>query len=250
MVKNLIWTDVVNTNNNQIRISAKNLGQLALPDYCPKCFYIKLKLNNKLPWHIFPGIFSTIDSYSKKITWQYFEKYKKLPTWFNPFGKFKGLLPVPGWSKFSIVDKKTGILLTGVPDDIFIMNNGRYFIVDYKTAKFTDNQDKLLGMYKVQLNGYALIFEKLGMGKVGGLGLVYYEPQGGAPVGNVGAVLRQDGFVMPFVAHLKMIELDAGGTVMPLLREVRRMVDRGVVPEGRVGCEDCRLMGEVVGVVR
>ena len=88
----------------QIRISAKNLGQLALPDYCPRCFYIKLKLNNKLPWQIFPGIFSTIDSYSKKITWQYFEKYKKLPSWFAPYGKFKGLLPVHGWSKFSIVD--------------------------------------------------------------------------------------------------------------------------------------------------
>jgi len=25
------------------------------------------------------------------------------------------------------------------------------------------------------------------------------------------------------------------------------MVDRDVVPEGRVGCQDCRRMGEVVG---
>ncbi len=93
----------------QIRISAKNLGQLALPDYCPRCFYIKLKLNNKLPWQIFPGIFSTIDSFSKKITWRYFEKYKKVPPWFDEYGEFKGLLPVPGWSKFSIVDAETGI---------------------------------------------------------------------------------------------------------------------------------------------
>ena len=49
----------------QIRISAKNLGSLALPDCCKKCFYIKLKLKNKLHWQIFPGIFSSIDSYSK-----------------------------------------------------------------------------------------------------------------------------------------------------------------------------------------
>ena len=71
--------------------------------------------------------------------------------------------------------------MANIPWDIFIMADGRYFIIDYKTAKYTDNQDKLLGMYRVQLNGYAYIFEKLGMGKIGGLGLVYYEPQGDAP---------------------------------------------------------------------
>ena len=161
-------------NQDILQISAKNLGQLALSDYCPRCFYLKLKLQFKLPWQIFPGIFSTIDSYSKKITWQYFEKHKKLPTWFRPFGEFTGLVPVPGWSKFCIVDEKMGIRLTGVPDDIFIMADGRYFIIDYKTARFTENQDKLLGMYRVQLNGYAHIFEKLGMGKIGGLELCYY----------------------------------------------------------------------------
>jgi len=239
---------VVCMKKEQIRISAKNLGQLALPDYCPRCFYIKLKLNNILPWQIFPGIFSTIDSYSKKITWQYFEKYKKVPPWFDEYGEFKGLLPVPGWSKFSIVDAETGIMLTGVPDDIFIMADGRYFIIDYKTAKYTGNQDKLLGMYRVQLNGYAMIFEKLGMGKIAGLGLVYYEPQGDAPTVTFEAVIRQDGFVMPFVAHLKMIELDTEGVVRPLLGMVREMVDRDVVPEGRVGCEDCRKLGDVVGL--
>lgn len=236
-------------NTNQIRISAKNLGQLALPDYCPRCFYIKLKLNNKLPWAIFPGIFSTIDSYSKKITWQYFDKFNRLPPWFNKFGEFKGLRAVPHWSKFLIVDSQTGIVLTGVPDDIFVMVDGRYFIIDYKTAKYTDNQDKLIGMYKVQLNGYALIFEKLGLGKVGGLGLVYYEPQGDAPSVSFETVVRKNGFVMPFVAHLKKVELDSEGVVRPLLEKVRAMWDGGVVPKGRAGCEDCRKLGDVVRLV-
>ena len=72
----------------QIRISAKSLGQLALADCCPKCFYIKLKLNNRMPFQIFPGIFSSIDSYSKKVTWQYVEKHKKVPSWFDPYGEF------------------------------------------------------------------------------------------------------------------------------------------------------------------
>ena len=214
-----------------VRISAKNLGQLALHDYCPKCFW------------------STIDSYSKKITWQYFEKHKKLPPWFEPFGKFTGLVPVPGWSKFCIVDSETGIRLTGVPDDIFVMADSRYFIADYKTARLTDLQDSLLPMYRVQLNGYAFIFEKLGMGKVGGLGLCYYEPQGDAPTVNFETVLLEDGFVMPFKAHLKRIELDAEGVVRPLLKKVRELGELKEAPKGRVGCGDCEKLGGVVGLL-
>ena len=233
----------------QIRISAKNLGQLALPDYCPRCFYIKLKLNNKLPWQIFPGIFSTIDSYSKKITWQHFEKFKTVPSWFESFGEFTNLYPVPGWSKFSIIDRQTGIMLTGVPDDIFIMADGRYFIIDYKTAKYTGNQDKLLGMYRVQLNGYALIFEKLGLGKVGGLGLCYYEPQADASNVDFQTVIQEDGFFMPFRAHLKEIELGSERIVRPLLKQVREMWDRDVVPEGRAGCGDCRQLELICNLV-
>lgn len=234
-------------NKKIVRISAKNLGQLKLPDYCPRCFWIKLKLQFKLPWQIFPGIFSTIDSYSKKITWQYYKKHKTVPPWFKPFGDFNGLLPVPHWSKFFIVDKKTGIKLNGLCDDIFKMADGRYFIWDYKTAKFTDNQDKLLPLYVVQLNGYALIFEKMGIGKIGGLGLCYYEPLGDAPVSKFDAVIKDDGFVMPFKAHLKRIKLDPGGTVLPLLQEVRRYADMGKAPGGRDGCRDCGMLEEVVG---
>jgi hypothetical protein len=60
--------------SEQGQISAKNLGSLALQDFCPRCFYLKLKLRFKLPFQIFPGIFSSIDSYSKKITWTYYKK--------------------------------------------------------------------------------------------------------------------------------------------------------------------------------
>jgi hypothetical protein len=93
---------------DQIQISAKNLGILAL-DYCPRCFWLKLKLNFRMPYQIFPGIFSSIDSYTKKITWNYFEKNKKLPPWFSKFGEFLRPVPVPGWSKFYLIDEETNI---------------------------------------------------------------------------------------------------------------------------------------------
>ena len=51
----------------QVRISARTLGAVALPDFCRRCFWIRLRVNNKLPFQIFPGIFSSIDSYNKRI---------------------------------------------------------------------------------------------------------------------------------------------------------------------------------------
>lgn len=58
----------------QIKISAKNLGQVALEDFCPRCYWIKLKTSNKLPYQIFPGIFSSIDAYTKKCAHALIEK--------------------------------------------------------------------------------------------------------------------------------------------------------------------------------
>ena len=104
----------------QIRISAKNLGQLALPDYCPRCFWLKLKLQFKLPYQIFPGIFSSIDSYSKKITWSYYHKYGVVPPWFQPFGEFIRPIPVPHFNKY------------------FIFRDGQFLAISY-SLNYRDN---------------------------------------------------------------------------------------------------------------
>ncbi len=62
-------------------------------------------------------------------------------------------------------------------------------------------------------------------------------------------MLLDDGFVMPFKAHLKEIGLDAEGVVRPLLQEVRRYADMEQVPGGRDGCGDCGLLEKVVEMV-
>ena len=52
----------------EITISAKHLGNINLPDFCPRCFWLKMHTGWKLPYQTFPGIFSSIDSYTKKVT--------------------------------------------------------------------------------------------------------------------------------------------------------------------------------------
>lgn len=231
-----------------IQISAKNLGEVAMPDCCPRCFWIKLKC--KLPYQIFPGIFSSIDSYSKKITWRYYEKFGKLPDWLKPFGDFVMPVKAPGRSKFFFTDESSNVKLTGVVDDIVQKRDGSYFIVDYKTARFTETQDKLLPMYKVQLNTYALIAENCNLSPITGIGLVYYEPQTDVTETNVDVALLDDGFNMPFSAHLLPVELNPEGMILPLLKEVRKLADMKVPPDGRSGCKDCPKLNDILQLLK
>jgi hypothetical protein len=233
-------------NNQQIRISAKTLGHLlAMPNSCSRCAWLKLKC--ELPYQIFPGIFSSIDSYTKKITWSHYERDDKLPDWFKRFGDFEKPVKAPPRSQFNIIDKETNVQLTGIVDDIFQRKDGSYFIVDYKTARFTANQDILLPVYKVQLNGYALIAEKCGLKPVTGIGLVYYEPQTNVTSDTLDLVLLEKGFHMPFRAHLLEVELAPERVVMPLLKKLRTLADMTEPPEGIDNCKDCRILDELIG---
>ena len=159
-----------------MRISAKNLGILALPDCCPCCFWMRAKLAWKSPWAIMPGIFSSIDGYSKRAILAFFETNGHFPPWIA--GRWADVrpLPTPHHSTFRLTDPETGIVLTGVPDLMLGLPRRRLAILDLKTARYSKHQDALLPMYQVQLVGYALIAESLGMGTVEALGLVYGEP--------------------------------------------------------------------------
>jgi len=63
---------------DQLRISAKDLGELAKPDFCPRCFWLK-RHAKPLPFQIFPGIFSSIDSYTKKVVHAWMDRNDGAP---------------------------------------------------------------------------------------------------------------------------------------------------------------------------
>ena len=228
-----------------LRISGKNLGQLALPDFCPRCFWLRLHCEGKLPFQIFPSIFSSIDSYCKRITNTYYEKHGRLPKWFDALGALGQPIAIPHHSKFNFLDPATGILLTGAPDEIFKRPDSTLFIPDYKTARLSQHQDKLHGMYAVQLNAYAVIAEKTGMGKVSGLALIYYEPQTSVGADDVDSVVAPDGFAMRFSAKVLPVALEPD-KIPPLLARVREIYDLQFPPTGRAGCKDCRSLEELL----
>lgn len=75
-----------------MRISAKDLGWLAVDDFCPRCFWIERHAKS-LPYQMgFPGIFSSIDAYTKNIVERYFQKNGKLPSWLKEIGEVKRIV--------------------------------------------------------------------------------------------------------------------------------------------------------------
>src|ERR1039457_2908599 len=102
----------------------------------------------------------------------------------------------------------------------------------------TGHQDDLLPMYVPQRNSYAVIAERIGLGSVSGLGLVYHEPQTDIQQDDIDSLCADDGFTMRFVAKLLRVELRPA-MIPPLLQRVREICDLATAPVGRDGCEDC-----------
>ncbi|MFH1336339.1 MAG: PD-(D/E)XK nuclease family protein [Candidatus Zixiibacteriota bacterium] len=232
----------------QIKISAKDLGALALFNFCPRCFWIKRHCS-KLPFQIFPGIFSSIDSYTKKVTNLHFERHNQLPSWLESLYVRAKPVKVLHHSKFKVLDEKTDILLNGMPDEILQKEDGSFLILDYKTAKYTKTQDSLLPLYEVQLNAYAYIGKRNGFDPIAGLALVYMEPQTDLSIDNLDSVIHEDGFLMGFGGHLLDIKLNDEKLIPPLLKEVRKIYDNHVPPEGNEECKECLLLAELINIV-
>ena len=232
-----------------IRIAAKDLGALAMPGFCARCFWIQRRAPDGLPDQILPGIFSSIESYSKQDIHGCFDQRGAAPQWLGALGPLTGYVNPPHHSKFRLLDEKTNVLLTGVVDGIFVRPDRSHLIVDYKTAKFTENADSLFPIYRTQLNAYALIAEAVGIAPVSGLALIYTEPLTDEAAARHDANARPDGFAMGFSAHVLDVTLDVS-QIRPLLRRVREVLDAPSAPDGVDGCRDCAKLDGVLGILR
>ncbi|MHC5045919.1 MAG: PD-(D/E)XK nuclease family protein [Planctomycetota bacterium] len=209
--------------SGQLRISAKQLGAVALGNFCPRCFWLKLNLRHRLPFQIFPGIFSSIDAYTKRMVHDFFDRH------------------------YQTVIDKYDIKLTGAPDAVFVRPDGSHVIADYKTSRLTAAQDSLLPLYEAQLNAYAVIGLRCGFSPVSGLGLIYFEPQtSGSDVSESNQ--RDAGFVMAFSAQVKPVPVNLAG-LEPLLATARRLADEPQAPDGRRGCEDCPRLDQIISAL-
>lgn len=238
--------------SEEIKISAKDLGALNMPDFCPACFWLKRKVK-KLPFQIFPGIFSSIDAYSKKVIHAYIDHHGKAPGFIPEGDKVKTYHKAPHWSKFKRVDEETGITVSGVVDDILELQSGLFIIPDNKTAKYTENQDKLRPIYDVQQNGYRWIFEGIGMGTVHSIPLLYWEPvttdeDAANSVAASEMANLDDQFAMMF--KVKAVQVEKDDKLIPaMLKKAKEIIESVQQPEGTPGCDNCKHVAAMVDTV-
>lgn len=248
-----------------LTISPRTLAEVALDSACPRCAWIKLH-SDDLPFQMgLPGIFSSIDSFTKNAVRNHFDLYGRLPNWFPEVGEVAALVESKDlhYGRFFREDLEIGTRLRGTPDDILRMADGGTHIVDYKTARYTETQDALLPVYEVQLNGYAYIAEATGYGPVAHLSLIYFEPQTDLASGASAGLMLEDaprpklvpspgstrrdraGAWLEFRARRKEIPLQGSQGIRALLARARALFDRADPPDGKAGCENCRRLDEL-----
>jgi len=232
-----------------IQISGKNLAALAMPDACTRCFWIKNTVK-QLPYQIFPGIFSSLDSYIKKVVHAYFDNYHQAPPWLPELQKAGAVkyLPALHWSKFKRLDPATGKIGRASVDDLFLCDDGALVLPDYKTAKFTENADKLLPLYFGQLNAYRWIQDSFGQGKVKALPLIYCEPVTDfSPETVDGQRYTTDGYALLFRTKEVLVDMD-DGLVPDLLARAKEILTQAKAPKATAGCSDCEKLTTMIAI--
>ena len=223
-----------------ITLSGRQLAYLGMPNACPACFWIERRYAEEervTPFGIpMPGIFSSIDAFSKNYVHDYIDREHTLPPGLPDLGFFvDGYVDSKDlyWKNFSYIDSDSNIELRGSPDDVIIAE-GRREIFDYKTAKFTPTQDKLSPMYHGQLNAYAFIAKRIWPDvaeTLGSLWLVYFEPDNKAIDPEIGPRLK-------FEANSIKVPLWSEDRIKIMLLKARHIYDEPTCPDHVDGCEN------------
>jgi hypothetical protein len=219
-------------------ISAKDLSVLAKEPVCGRCFWTSRHVK-PLPYQRFPGIFSSIDRYNKRIVDGYFAREGRLPSWLQSLGQVTECIVPPHFTRFSVRDPATGVTLRGEADGIFRLADGSCAIVDYKTDRYTEGQDSMLPLYRAQLNSYAYIAERTGLGPVSKLALVYMEPLTDQGTASSERMVDGEGFILGLKAMVVPVTLHAEGLIPGLLRRASEIWSSPVPVEGAPRCRDC-----------
>ncbi len=202
---------------------------------------------------MFPGIFSSIDRYTKNLVHAFFDEYEEAPACLEGFEDAVDYLEV---GRLQYFDEASGILVTGEPDDVFTLTDAYLGLVDYKTARFPkalENQDdsessKLLPRYTVQLNVYDYLLEKNDFAKCKKAALVYFNPLTKLSSSEFLDRWNDGGVSLGFEAKVVSVELNHKKVLPPLLALVRKIYELKKAPQGRAGCKNCERIRKMLAL--
>jgi hypothetical protein len=224
-------------NNEKLKyIGVKDLGNLAKEDFCPRCFWYERKFG---PFPaIFPGVFNVIDKNLKNITWLKWKKEKTLPVWLE-IKNVDSILTAASISeveeryrqKYLILNHiESGFILRGAPDLILKLKDDTLHLIDFKTARYKEDDRQYFPVYEAQLNGYALLATKMPVSK---LSLVYFNPTNEIPE----EAYIEEKFKLNFEPKITPIEIKEG-LIHKLLMLAAEILSLDKPPKAREGCRN------------
>ena len=233
--------------DDQIKITGKNLGYIELKKYCPQCFFYLLRFAFKPPFSFFGGaVFRWMEDMERATVNHLLKQNTCLPDEFEPFCGLQSPTEFPRhWSKYGYMHD-SGVFLYGVPDDIFLQENGKLCVIDYKTAGHKGTDDEFYPQYRVQVVAYANIAELgLDLGRVERGGLFYWE----AEVDNFDPAKQyKDGRILP-AFRVATLEIDIDYKILDrLFKEVKEVWNSRVPPDGVPGCDNCKKLARLFAI--
>lgn len=214
-------------------IGVKDLGNLTKRDFCPRCFWYE---RNYGPFpSFFPGVFNIIDRNLKNSVWKKWKKERILPSWLK-IENVKRILTAESIGKVEeryrqkyliAHHKKSGFILRGAPDLILQLKDDTLHIIDFKTAKFKE-EDQFFSVYEAQLNGYALLATKMSVSK---LSLVYFNPS--TEIDE--KFFEEKKFKLEFEPKVLPVEIKKN-LVIELLMTAKKILDSKNPPQARENC--------------
>lgn len=206
-------------------------SQLNLLYECPKCFWLAHVAKFSRPRGIFPGIMGGIDRLIQAETTRYAGKSR--PVWLLPDLKTKGVIR-KGAKRFKV--KGDNYSITGIVDDIVVINGAENIIVDYKTAASPHSQEDTKKYYQRQLDMYAFLLERNNL-KVHETGyIVYTTPH---YIGKKTAYYQME---LQFqVTHVPLSVTAQGGEA--IINEALKVCGQAKSPPANPNCEYCKYRG-------
>ena len=203
-----------------------------------------------LPWQGFPGIFSTIDRYTKQVVVSHLQREGRLPPWMAEVGDAVEHLDPPHWARFKATDEATGVTLRGEADAIFRLADGACAIVDYKTSRYNPDNRSQHRIYRAQLNAYAWIAQRLDFPRLSRLVLAYMEPTTDPETVDIASSVAAEGFSLGFRPRLVEVELAPQRLIPPQLRQAARIHALTEPPQARDSCRDCAALEGLLATLR
>lgn len=207
---------------------------------CPKCFYIDNKLGTKQPPLPSFQINKAVDNQLKNEFDTHRTNGNK-----HPFQKEYGIDAIPAknenldvWrDNFQGVDffhEKTGLLVSGAIDDLWVKPNGEHIVVDYKATAKEEPVSKLEGKwhdkYKKQVEVYQWLLRRRGL-KVSDTAYFVYCT----------GIYEQKAFDKKIEFDVVLIPYEGSDDwVEPTLFDIKKCLEGSKIPASGPNCDYCK----------